>query len=127
MKACINGVTYFDEIISYFKTNYAVLAPVFVKSKNLPVEIKDETEKDITNMHDAFIGELKVGFSGALSKDKLYHRPSGFINDQQVWMVGVQIQYFLNTVLRYDHKDFIKAIKSDLGPVLGDLGLWVMK
>lgn len=30
----------------------------------------------------------------------------------------------MDTVLNYDHKDFIKAIKIDLGPVLGDLGLW---
>ena len=41
-------------------------------------------------------------------------------------MVGVQINYFINTVLRYNHSDFIKAIKIDLGPVLGDLGLWVL-
>lgn len=33
----------------------------------------------------------------------------------------------MTTVLRYNHTDFIKAIKIDLGPVLGDLGLWVLK
>lgn len=32
-------------------------------------------------MHDAHIGELKSDFSGALGKDRLYHRPFGFIND----------------------------------------------
>ena len=30
-------------------------------------------------------------------------------------------------MLRFDHKDFIKAVKADLGPVLGDLGLWVLR
>jgi hypothetical protein len=42
-------------------------------------------------------------------------------------MIGVQIQYFLNSVLRFNHKDFIKAIKLDLGPVLGYTGLWALK
>lgn len=89
MKAMIYGVTYWDELVSFFKANYKALAPVFVKSKNLPVEIKNETEKDVISMHEAFINEMKKGFSSALSKDRLYHRPCGFINDQQIWMVGV--------------------------------------
>ena len=42
-------------------------------------------------------------------------------------MVGVQLEYFINKVLRFDHKDFMKAMKFDLGPVLGDLGLWCLK
>lgn len=29
--------------------------------------------------------------------------------------------------MRFDHKDFLKALRMDLGPVLGDLGLWVLK
>ena len=91
MRAIKCGVTYFDDAISFFKEHYDVLAPIYVKEKKLPVEIKDETKKDVLNMHDAMIGELKVGFSSALSKDRLYHRPCGFINDQQIWMVGVQI------------------------------------
>ena len=32
-------------------------------------------------MHDAFVGELKVKFSAALGKDRLYNRPCGFLND----------------------------------------------
>lgn len=31
MKALINGITYFDELIAFFKDNYDVLAPIYVK------------------------------------------------------------------------------------------------
>jgi hypothetical protein len=33
-------------------------------------------------MYDAWINELKTEFSSALSKDRLYHKPCGFLNDQ---------------------------------------------
>ena len=42
-------------------------------------------------------------------------------------MLGVQLEYFINKVIRFDHKDFMKAMKFDLGPILGDLGLWCLK
>lgn len=82
LEAITSGVTYFDEAVKYFKEHYDLLAPIYVKNKNLPVEVKDETKKDILNMHDAFINELKVNFSTALSKDRMYHKPCGFLNDQ---------------------------------------------
>lgn len=44
MNALINGITYFDEVIQYFKDNFDVLAPHYVKAKKLPVEVKDETK-----------------------------------------------------------------------------------
>mmetsp|Transcript_5537 Transcript_5537/g.8699 ORF Transcript_5537/g.8699 Transcript_5537/m.8699 type:complete len:296 (+) Transcript_5537:118-1005(+) len=91
MEAIKVGVTYFEEAIKFFKENYDALAPVYVNSKGLPFEVKEENKKDILNMHEAMIGELKVSFSAALGKDRLYHRPCGFINDQQIWMVGVHI------------------------------------
>ena len=81
--------------MAFFKDNYDVLAPNYVKVKKLSVEIKDDTRQDILNMHDAGLGEIKSTFSNALSKDRMYHRPCGFINDQQIWMLGVQIQYLL--------------------------------
>jgi len=74
-------VSFFDEAIAYFNDNYDVLAPIFVRQNNLDIELTDDTRKDILNMHDAMIGELKVNFSSALSKDRLYHRPCGFLND----------------------------------------------
>jgi hypothetical protein len=69
MGAIIKGVTYFEEIIIYFKKHYKVLSPWFIDSKNLPSELQKEEE--VLKMHDAFIGELKVGFSAALSKDRM--------------------------------------------------------
>lgn len=103
MDAIINGVTFFDEAISFFKANYEQIAPHYVKAKKLPVEVKEESKQEILNMHDAFIGELKVAFSAALGKDRLYHRPCGFLNDQQIWMVGVQLKYMFDNVLRFNH------------------------
>jgi len=41
-------------------------------------------------------------------------------------MLGVLLKYFMESALRFDHKDFIKAIKIDLGPILGDFGLWCL-
>lgn len=78
-------------------------------------------------MHDAFVGELKNGFSAALGKDRLYNRPCGFLNDQQIWMVGVTIQYMVGSVLHFDHADFLRALRLDLGPILGDVGQWCLK
>ena len=74
----------FDEAIAYFKEHYTILAPIYVASKKLPIEVKPDTEQDIKNMHDANINELKVAFSTALGKDRMYHRPCGFLNDQQI-------------------------------------------
>ena len=42
-------------------------------------------------------------------------------------MVGVLVKYFVGQVLRFDHKDFVRAIKTDVGPLLGDTGLWALK
>jgi len=82
MNAVYRGVTYFDEVIAFFTANYSELAPSFLEHKGLKVEVTADNQKDILNMHDAFIGELKVSFSAALGKDRLYNRPCGFLNDQ---------------------------------------------
>ena len=42
-------------------------------------------------------------------------------------MVGVQLQYLFDQVIRFSHEDFLTALRVDLGPVLGDLGLWSIK
>lgn len=42
-------------------------------------------------------------------------------------MIGVLVKYFVNVAMRFDHKDFVRAIKTDLGPLLGDTGLWALK
>ena len=33
----------------------------------------------------------------------------------------------MDSVIRFDHHDFVKAIKLDLGPILSDMGLWSLK
>jgi hypothetical protein len=127
MKGIFSGCTMFDEAMEYFKTNYAILAPIYVGGKKLPIEVKSETENDIKNMHDAYIKEMKSTFSTALGKDRMYHRPCGFLNDQQIWMLGIQIEFMLTNVLRFSHQDFLKSLKIDLGPILGDTGIWSLK
>ena len=103
------------------------MAPLFVRKLKLAIEVNKENEKDILNMHEAWLNEIKNDFSAALSKDRLYHKPAGFINDQQSWIIGVQMHYFIEKVLHFSHKDFLKAMRIDLGPLLGDTGLWAIK
>ena len=57
----------------------------------------------------------------------MYYRPAGFVTDQQIWMVGVLVNYFLKSVMHFSHDDFMTALKVDLGPILGECGLWVLK
>ena len=63
----------------------------------------------------------------ALARDRMYKRPCGSVTDQQIWMIGVLMKYLLKNVLRFNHKDFMHAVKVDLGPLLGDTGLWALK
>ena len=37
------------------------------------------------------------------------------------------MKYLVKNVLRFGHKDFMHAIKVDLGPILGETGLWALK
>lgn len=67
-----------------------------------------------------------MSFSSALGKDRLYQRPVGFMQDQQIWMIGVLVRYFVKKVLNFDHADFMKAMKEDVQPILGELGLWAL-
>lgn len=48
------------------------------------------------------------------------------MQDQQIWMIGVLVRYFVKKVLSFDHADFMKALKEDINPLLGDLGLWAL-
>ena len=41
-------------------------------------------------------------------------------------MIGVLIKYYVKQVMRFNHKDFLRALKIDLGPILGDVGLWAL-
>lgn len=83
------GVTHFDEAISFFEANYEELAPDYIKKTKLQIEMNDETKKIVLNMHNNNINEMRLNFSHALDQDRIFHRPCGFIQDQQIWMLGV--------------------------------------
>ena len=128
LNAIFRGVTYFDEATAFFSTHFDELAREFINMRGYTITLDEkitaEQKQEVLKIHEAFLIEMKNSFSDALRKDRLYNRPCGFLNDQQIWMVGVQMQYMLDNVLRFNHVDFIKAIKLDLGPILGDIGLW---
>ena len=126
-KAVTRGVTFFDQMNAYFKANYDVLAPVFLETKKPAGGLTVENKAEVQNLHDAFVHEIQQNFMAALARDRMYKRPCGSVTDQQIWMVGVLMKYLLKNVLRFSHKDFMHAIKADLGPMLGDTGLWALK
>jgi len=124
-KAINLGVTHFEEQDKYFKANYDVLKPIFAEIRKPPVEFTGQ--KEIENLHDAYLNELKENFSSKLEKDKMYYRQAGFITDQQIWMVGVLCKYMIRKVMHFSHDDFMTAFQVDLGPILGEIGIWTLK
>ena len=90
------GVTYFDQLHTYFKDNIAVLAPVFCEIKAPPASIDRSDNSQLINLHEAMINDQKNGFMAALGKDRMYKRPCGAVTDQQIWMLGVLVKYFIN-------------------------------
>ena len=42
-------------------------------------------------------------------------------------MLGVLTKYFIKQVLNFSHNDFLTAVRVDLGPILGETGLWALK
>ena len=42
-------------------------------------------------------------------------------------MIGVLLKYFVKSVMRFDHADFMRAVAIDLGPLIGDTGIWALK
>ena len=55
------------------------------------------------NLHEAYITEIRNNFMSALGKDRMYKRPCGSVNDNQIWMIGVLVKYMIKQVLRFDH------------------------
>jgi hypothetical protein len=37
------------------------------------------------------------------------------------------MKYFLKQVMHFEHEDFLTALKIDLGPLLGETGLWALR
>lgn len=121
------GITYFDQLHKFFTENYDVLAPAFIALKKPPSTVDQSKQTEISNMHEAYVNELKTTFTNALGKDRMYMRPCGYVTDQQIWMIGVLMKYMLKHVLHFSHSDFLQAMRIDLGPLLGDTGLWALK
>jgi len=88
--------------------------------------IDKDNKEEVIKLHEAYANEIRTAFSSALGKDRLYKRPVGFMQDQQIWMIGVLVRYFVKKVLHFDHADFLKAIKEDIQPLLGELGIWAL-
>jgi len=125
-KGVLNGISNFDALHQLFKDNQEELTALFIEAKKPSALVDKDNKQEVLNMHEAYVNEKKNTFSTALGKDRLYLRPVGFLQDTQIWMVGVLSKYFVNQVLMFDHADFVKAVKMDLEPLLGDMGLWVL-
>lgn len=94
-KAVLNGMSQFDDLHHIFKENQEVLTPIFLANKK-PSTLVDKDNKDqVLNLHESYVNELKTTFSSALSKDRLYQRAAGFIEENKVWIIGVLFRYFV--------------------------------
>jgi len=80
LDAIYTGVTYFDEIKAYFKKHVDVLKNEFQKL-NPHLNLNMDDTDDINARHNAACDELRTNFSAALGKERMYHRPCGFLND----------------------------------------------
>ena len=127
VKAVSMGVTFFDVLNQFFKDHYDVLGEEFVRNRKPGADFAKEKKEEVINLHEAFVNEMRTNFMAALGRDRMYKRPCGSVTDQQIWMIGVLIKYFLKQVLHFDHKDFMTALRVDLGPLLGDTGIWALK
>lgn len=85
----------FDGFQEMFKNNYDVLAPTFIEKKKPSALINKDNKEEVTNLHNAYVSDMKNSFSSALGKDRIYLRPVGFMQDQQIWMIGVLTRYFV--------------------------------
>lgn len=55
MNSIYRGITLQDEAVAFFVANYKELAPEFIKSQGLDMEVTDDNQKEIINMHDALV------------------------------------------------------------------------
>ena len=75
-------MSFFDEFHALFRDNYDELSPLFLASKKPTTLIATTNKTDVLNLHAAYLGEMKLTFSQAMGKDRLYQRPVGFMQDQ---------------------------------------------
>lgn len=78
-KALLAGVSMFDGFQALFVEHFDELSPIFLAKKK-PSALIDKTNKqEVTNLHEAYVNDMKNTFSSAMSKDRLYLRPVGFM------------------------------------------------
>jgi len=66
-------------------------------------------------------------FSNAMRKDQLYKRATAYMTDGLIWMMKVLKLYMVDTVLRFDHKDFLIAVRDDIPPLVSEVGIWILE
>lgn len=121
-----NGYTSFQELQDFFKKNTEVLRDEFLKRKNYE-ELKIDSDEEIMNLHEAYINELMNKFTNAMRKDQLYKRATAYMTDGLIWMMKVQKLYMVDTVLRFNHEDFLTAVRDDIPPLISEVGIWMFE
>jgi len=124
LNAMENGVTAFTDIGKFFKDNLEVLKPAFLERKKITTIDKDE---EVLNLHDAYVNENLSKFEEAMKKDMLYENATAFMNNGMIWLMKVLKMYFADSVLRFNHADFLIAVKEDLPPLFSNVGIWIME
>ena len=89
--------------------------------------MKIDSDEEIINLHDAYVSEMSTKFANAMRKDQLYKRATAFMTDGMVWMMKVLKIYMVDTVLHYNHKDFLAALEEDIPPMLSEVGIWIIE
>lgn len=80
-KACLMGVTFFDQMQRFFIENYDAVVPMYLELKKPHESLNTGDRKEMENMHKGYAEEMKTSFSTALGKDRMYSNPCGFIED----------------------------------------------
>lgn len=124
LDAMENGVTAFTDIQKFFKENVDALKDTFLSRRKIA---SLDSNEEIINIHDAYVNEHLMKFDEAMKKDLLYKKATAFMNNGMIWLLKVLKLYFVNSVLRFDYKDFTKAMKEDLSPLFSHVGLWIME
>jgi hypothetical protein len=72
------GLTRFEDMQNFFNNNYEALAETFVGRQAPGVTDVSKKEENLS-MHAAFVNDIRVTFSAALQKDRLYLNACSFI------------------------------------------------
>ena len=124
LDAMENGVTAFTDIGKFFKENLDVLKTAFLSRKHITSIEKDD---EVLNFHAAYVNENLTKFEEAMKKDMLYETATAFMNNGMIWLMKVLKFYFVESVLRFNHADFLVAVKEDLPPLFSHVGIWIME